>query len=131
MESVVSWGSVTSVITFVYVTHFLSTFKYYWVLFHFGHISIICSWYTENFKHKWLARNVGKDTYPQYLIYSQACPSFPLKFSYKSFKIKLILQDGETRVLSQIPFQFNSVAQLRPTLCDPLDWSTPGFPVHH
>ena len=131
MESVVSWGSVTSVITFAYVTHFLSTFKYYWVLFHFGYISIICFWYTENFKHKWLARNVGKDAYPQYLIYSQACPSFPLKFSYKSCKIKLILQDGETRVLSQISFQFSSVAQLCPTLCDPLDWSTPGFPVHH
>ena len=24
-----------------------------------------------------------------------------------------------------------SVAQSRPTLCDPIDWSTPGFPVHH
>ena len=27
--------------------------------------------------------------------------------------------------------QFNSVAQLCLTLCDPTDWSTPGFPVHH
>ena len=25
----------------------------------------------------------------------------------------------------------SSVAQLCPTLCDPLDYSTPGFPVHH
>ena len=24
-----------------------------------------------------------------------------------------------------------SVTQLCPTLCDPMDWSTPGFPVHH
>ena len=30
-------------------------------------------------------------------------------------------------VLSLI--QFSSVAQLRPTLCDPMDCSTPGFPV--
>lgn len=131
MESVVSWGSATSFITFVYVTHFLSIFKYYWALFHFGYISIICSRYTENFKHKWLARNVGKDAYLQYLVYSQACPNFPLKFSYKSFKIKLIIQDGDTRVLNQIPFQFSSAAQLCPTLCDALDWSTPVFPVHH
>ena len=29
------------------------------------------------------------------------------------------------------PVQFNSVAQLCPTLCDPVDCSTPGFPVHH
>ena len=27
--------------------------------------------------------------------------------------------------------QFNSVTQLCPTLCDPMDCSTPGFPVHH
>ena len=27
--------------------------------------------------------------------------------------------------------QFSSVAQLCLTLCDPMDWSTPGFPVHH
>ena len=27
--------------------------------------------------------------------------------------------------------QFVSVAQSYPTLCDPMDCSTPGFPVHH
>ena len=27
--------------------------------------------------------------------------------------------------------QFNSVAQLSPTLCDPMNKSTPGLPVHH
>ena len=27
--------------------------------------------------------------------------------------------------------QFSSVAQLCPTLCDPMDYSTSGFPVHH
>ena len=27
--------------------------------------------------------------------------------------------------------QFSSVAQLCPTPCDPMDCSTPGFPVHH
>ena len=28
-------------------------------------------------------------------------------------------------------FQFSSVAKSRPTLCDPMDCSMPGFPVHH
>ena len=28
-------------------------------------------------------------------------------------------------------FQFSSVAQSCPTLCDPVDCSTPGLPVHH
>ena len=27
--------------------------------------------------------------------------------------------------------QFSSVAQSRPTLCDPMNYSTPGLPVHH
>ena len=27
--------------------------------------------------------------------------------------------------------QFNAVAQSCPTLCDPMDCSTSGFPVHH
>ena len=27
--------------------------------------------------------------------------------------------------------QFSSITQLCPTLCDPMDCSTPGFPVHH
>ena len=28
-------------------------------------------------------------------------------------------------------FQFSSIAQLCPTLCNPMDCSTPGLPVHH
>ena len=28
-------------------------------------------------------------------------------------------------------FQFSSVAQSCPTLCDPMNHSTPGLPVHH
>ena len=27
--------------------------------------------------------------------------------------------------------QFSSVSQSCPTLCDPMDCSTPSFPVHH
>ena len=27
--------------------------------------------------------------------------------------------------------QFSSIAQLSPTVCDPMDCSTPGLPVHH
>ena len=30
-----------------------------------------------------------------------------------------------------IIFQFSSVAQSCPTLCDPMNHSTPGLPVHH
>ena len=32
---------------------------------------------------------------------------------------------------SNYSFQFSSVTQLCPTLCDPMNRSTPGLPVHH
>ena len=35
----------------------------------------------------------------------------------------------ESRVVETV--QFSSVAQLCPTLCDPMNCSTPGLPVHH
>ena len=31
----------------------------------------------------------------------------------------------------KLPVQFSSVAQLCPTLCNPVNHSTPGLPVHH
>ena len=34
-------------------------------------------------------------------------------------------------VILSCPVQFNSVAQLCPTLCDAMNYSTPGFPVLH
>ena len=33
--------------------------------------------------------------------------------------------------ISEISVQFSSVAQSCPTLCDPMNRSTPGLPVHH
>lgn len=34
-------------------------------------------------------------------------------------------------VFPQVPTQITSVAQSCPTLCDPMNHSTPGLPVHH
>ena len=31
----------------------------------------------------------------------------------------------------RVPVRFSSVTQLCPTVCDPMDCSTPGLPVHH
>ena len=35
------------------------------------------------------------------------------------------------RYIKGCQFQFSSVAQSCPTLCDPMNRNTPGFPVHH
>ena len=42
------------------------------------------------------------------------------------------LRDGETmETVRDFVFQFSSVAQSCTTLCDPMNCSTPGLPVHH
>ena len=44
----------------------------------------------------------------------------------------MILKYINTKTSSKlISFQFSSVAQSSPTLCNPMDCSTPGFPVHY
>ena len=48
------------------------------------------------------------------------------------FEISLWLScSKDFRGLNQLLSQFSSVAQSYPTLCDPMDRSTPGHPVHH
>ena len=45
-----------------------------------------------------------------------------------------VLEDGAIVDLSKsesYSVQFSSVAQLCPTLCDPMNRSMPGLPVHH
>ena len=39
--------------------------------------------------------------------------------------------DGEIMETVRLYFQFSSVAQSCPTLCDPMNCSTPRLPVHH
>ena len=43
----------------------------------------------------------------------------------------VLCEPGVSAGLPVVSVQFSSVAQLCPTLCDPRDGSTPGFPVHH
>ena len=44
--------------------------------------------------------------------------------------LKCFIREGNLSILL-IRVHFSSVAQSCPTLCDPMDYSTPGFPVHH
>ena len=37
----------------------------------------------------------------------------------------------EVLIFLNLRTPFSSVAQLRPTLCDPMNYSTPGLSVHH
>ena len=43
----------------------------------------------------------------------------------------MVWEKGRDIVKGFSSIQFNSVAQLYPTFCDPMDCSRPGFPVRH
>ena len=61
----------------------------------------------------------------------------------KSLLMKMIEESGnavlklniqKTKIMTSGPIssvQFSSVTQFCPTLCDPMNHSTPGLPVHH
>ena len=48
---------------------------------------------------------------------------------WKSSVFITILEKGNAKECSSV--EFSSVAQSCPTLCDPMNRSTPGLPVHH
>ena len=52
-------------------------------------------------------------------------------FATWKYVYKAMLSEKKTRNRMYILDQFSSVTQSCPTLCDPMDCSTPGLPVHH
>ena len=50
---------------------------------------------------------------------------------YNLFSIELLFHKYQRWVVHISSVQFSSVIQSCLTLCDPMDYSTPGFPVHH
>ena len=53
-----------------------------------------------------------------------------MKVKEENEKAGLKLNIQKTKIMASSPIQFSSV-QLRPTLCDPMNHSTPGLPVLH
>ena len=57
-----------------------------------------------------------------------------MKVKEESEEVGLKLNIQKTKIMASGPIssvQFSSVAQLCPTLCDPMNHSMPGLPVHH
>ena len=50
---------------------------------------------------------------------------------YHLYAVKSQCFNSCLNMLHGLSVQFSSVAQSCLTLCDPMDCSTPGFPVHH
>ena len=74
----------------------------------------------------WLWRILGERIYGNFICWNE--------------KSLLLVKEGNLQkrllfcmhyISNVVPFQFSSVAQSCPTLCDPVNRSTPGLPVHH
>ena len=59
------------------------------------------------------------------------CVLHYIPFSLLTFILLVCSTSLVFHYLSISSVQFSSVAQSCPTLCDPMNWSTPGLPVHH
>jgi len=65
---------------------------------------------------------------------SEELKSLLMKVKEESEKVGLKLNIQKTKIMAYSPIssvQFSSVTQACPTLCDPMNHSTPGLPVHH
>ena len=106
-----------------------------------------------------MQRSARKRIGPQFSLVAQSCPTLcdPMNCSmpglpvhHQLMSIKLVMPSNHLilccpllhppsifpsiRVFSNesvLRIQFSSVAQVCPTLCDPMNRSTPGLPVHH
>ena len=63
-------------------------------------------------------------------LYAQVKKS-PIMQFHRSLMSSFLLLHHTDRNFYLFSVQFSSVAQSFPTLCDPMDCSTPGFSVHH
>ena len=60
--------------------------------------------------------------------------SLLMKVQEESEEVGLTLNIQKTKIMASCPIssaQFSSVSQSCPTVCNPMNWSMPGLPVHH
>ena len=88
-------------------------------------------------KHRWVRMAYFEVVYfDSNPIIGKEKSNSPLFLCLLMFQIHIFLEFfffffGLKTLVSIYSVQFSSVAQLCPTLCDPMNRSTPGLPVHH
>ena len=83
------------------------------------HLFIISRLSLIKFSYRWICFWILHSTPLLYVLFLWHC----LTFVAIIIKLKLVRKDSSV--------QFSSVTQSYPTLCNPMDCSTPGFPVYH
>ena len=76
-------------------------------------------------------RDYYKQLYANVSSVTLAGKSLLMRVGEESEKADLKPNIQNTKIMTSSPIQFSSVTQSCPTLCDPMNCSTPGLPVHH
>ena len=118
-------------VLFVYVSVYADTFAYYIynVCIYVANILTLC--YPHIFS---LAVFNSKACYfisVLYLWFLKFVYYLYISFPRTFYPLVCIFSFVATPFIQFISVQFSSVAQSCPTVCDPMNCSTPGFPVHH
>ena len=72
----------------------------------------------------------GQDRIAGLLLFIEKKKKWPKKTFLGNY-LPFVVGEHNFQTVLLRDIQFSSVAQLCPTLCDPMDCSTPGLPVHH
>ena len=88
-----------------------------------------------NFPQQWRSRSGEQRTQ---IRASQKIPgrispflSLVISFLKNILRLPYLFEKKNCNTFVEVSVQFSSVTQLCPTLCDPMNCSTPGLPVHH
>ena len=82
-------------------------------------VGLCDQFWSVNCKQQWHVQLLA-----EYLIYQ-------LELSFSAMTARKASESGCSIIHPGSSVQFSSVAQSCPTLCNPIDCSTPGLPVHH
>ena len=85
---------------------------------------------TANLSSMLTADSITKRGTSRYYYYFQ----LEVDTTYEEVLLKVMLNlilIKALQIVSNLSVQFSSVTQSCPTLCDPMNHSTPGLPVHH
>ena len=79
-----------------------------------------CGWWSKNKRKFWWNNPRGE------------CRNHIMRYLYdRLYRFWIVFHMLKDKLRHSKMFQFSSVAQSCPTLCDPMNRSTPGLPVHH
>ena len=88
-------------------------------------------WVLWRYRRKLISYDINLLGKRNYCILEECCTGMVVLIWCSLVSAQMVPICYRLLILRQGSVQFSSVSQSWPTLCDPMDCSTPGFPVHH